>query len=160
MPFVLFVKKAAEAMGRPGGDFTLKMAKKGERRTVQCGISTACFYPQDTMEALSKTQQLAPPCMEIFLNTFRELEPDYVQRLAAQLRSRNTNLISVHPFSSSMETFFFFSEYTPRFEDGLRLYRRYFEVCRMLGAHILVLHGNVKNRPLPPQEHARRFCRG
>ena len=29
----------------------------------------------------------------------------------------------------------------------------------MLGAHILVLHGNVKNRPLPPQEHARRFCR-
>ena len=159
MPFVLFVKKAAEAMGRPGGDFTLKMAKKGERRTVQCGISTACFYPQDTMEALSKTQQLAPPCMEIFLNTFRELEPDYVQHLAAQLRSRNTNLISVHPFSSSMETFFFFSEYTPRFEDGLRLYRRYFEVCRMLGAHILVLHGNVKNRPLPPQEHARRFCR-
>ena len=87
MPFVLFVKKAAEAMGRPGGDFTLKIAKKGERRTVQCGISTACFYPQDTMEALSKTQQLAPPCMEIFLNTFRELEPDYVQRLAAQLRS-------------------------------------------------------------------------
>ena len=159
MPFVLFVKKATEAMGRPSGDFTLKMAKKGERRTVQCGISTACFYPQDTMEALSKTQQLAPPCMEIFLNTFRELEPDYVQRLAAQLRSRNTNLISVHPFSSSMETFFFFSEYTPRFEDGLRLYRRYFEVCRMLGAHILVLHGNVKNRPLPPQEHARRLCR-
>ena len=96
MPFVLFVKKDAEAMGRPDGDFTLKIAKKGERRTVQCGISTACFYPQDTMEALSKTQQLAPPCMEIFLNTFRELEPDYVQRLAAQLRSRNTNLISVH----------------------------------------------------------------
>ena len=109
MPFVLFMKKTAKTMGRPGSDSALKMAKRGERRPVQCGISTACFYPQDTMEALSKTQQLAPPCMEIFLNTFRELEPDYVQRLAAQLRCRNTNLISIHPFSSSMETFFFFS---------------------------------------------------
>lgn len=126
---------------------------------MKLGISTACFYPQDTLESLTQAQALEPPCLEIFLNTFRELEPDYVARLKAQLQKGGIPLRSIHPFTSAMEPFFFFSEYGPRYEDGLRVYRRYFEVCRELGARILVFHGNVKVKLLPPEEHARRFCR-
>ena len=126
---------------------------------MKFGISTACFYPQDTLESLALAQTLGPPCLEIFLNTFRELEPDYVARLKAQLQKGGIPLRSIHPFTSAMEPFFFFSEYAARYDDGLRIYRRYFEVCQELGAQILVFHGNVKAKLLPPEEHARCFCR-
>ena len=44
---------------------------------MQCGISTSCFYPQETAEALSALRGAGVETVEIFLNTFSELELSY-----------------------------------------------------------------------------------
>ena len=108
---------------------------------MQCGISTSCFYPQETAEALSALRGAGVETVEIFLNTFSELELSYTERLRSVLQDAGMRAAALHPFTSGMETFFFASEYGGRLEDGLRIYRRYFEVCRVLGIPRVVFHG-------------------
>lgn len=124
-----------------------------------CGISTACLYPQDTLESLRQTLAMRPGCAEIFLNTFREWEPPYLDALCRAREEAGIPVVSVHPFTCGLEPFLFFTRYETRIEDGLAMYRWYFEACRALGAKILVFHGNHKAQPLPMQEYAARFCR-
>lgn len=127
---------------------------------MDCGFSTACLYPRDTLECLKITAALGPACAEVFLNTFCELEPAYVQALCQARSQGGLNVVSVHPFSCEMEPFFFYTDYAPRFEDGLVLYRKYFCLCQQLGAKVLVTHGNRNGRTaVPMQVYAQRFCR-
>lgn len=109
---------------------------------MRCGISTACFYPQETADALACIAAAGVPVTEVFLNTFHELEDEYVQRLQEIIKNTGIQVVSVHPFTSAMEGFFFATDYKGRMEDGLRIYRRYFEVCSALGASKLVFHGD------------------
>ena len=53
---------------------------------MQCGISTSCFYPQETAEALSALRGAGVETVEIFLNTFSELELSYTERLRSVLQ--------------------------------------------------------------------------
>lgn len=128
---------------------------------MRCGISTACFYPMNTLEAFKHVAGAGVPVTEIFINTFSELEDDYIARLDAVRRESGIRVSSIHPFSSSMEGFFFGTEYPGKIADGLKLYRRFFEVCRVLGADKLVFHGdhdfNVKY--LPAAAYAQHFMR-
>ena len=88
---------------------------------MQCGISTSCFYPQETAEALSALRGAGVETVEIFLNTFSELELSYTERLRSVLQDAGMRAAALHPFTSGMETFFFASEYGGRLEDGLRI---------------------------------------
>lgn len=126
---------------------------------MEIGISSSCYYPQNTLVSLKKALAAGSPAAEVFLNTFRELDPDYLARLDACARQYGRRVLSVHPFTSALEPFLFFSEYENRFEDGLALYRRYFEACRLLGASILVFHGNMRTKAVSLQEYARRLGR-
>ena len=116
---------------------------------MQCGISTSCFYPQETAEALSALRGAGVETVEIFLNTFSELELSYTERLRSVLQDAGMRAAALHPFTSGMETFFFASEYGGRLEDGLRIYRRYFEICRVLGIPRVVFHGDYSQTPFP-----------
>ena len=124
---------------------------------MQCGISTSCFYPQETAAALSALRSAGVGTVEIFLNTFSELEPSYVERLKAVLDGSGMRAAALHPFTSGMETFFFASDYSGRLEDGLRIYRRYFEVCRALGIPRVVFHGDYKQTSFPFQKHCENY---
>ena len=126
---------------------------------MEIGISSSCYYPQNTLTSLEKALDAGAPVAEVFLNTFRELEPGFVARLGECARRKGRRILSVHPFTSALEPFLFFSEYETRFEDGLDLYRRYFEVCRLLGASVLVFHGNMRTKAISLQEYARRLGR-
>ena len=124
---------------------------------MQCGISTSCFYPQETAEALSALRGAGVETVEIFLNTFSELELSYTERLRSVLQDAGMRAAALHPFTSGMETFFFASEYGGRLEDGLRIYRRYFEVCRVLGIPRVVFHGDYRQTPFPFQRHCENY---
>ena len=126
---------------------------------MKIGISSSCFYPENTLTSLEKTLALGAPVAEIFLNTFRELEPDFVNRLYHAAAQSSGKVISIHPFTSAFEPFLFFSEYEGRLEDGLAIYRRYFEVCQKMGASILVFHGNTRGRKVTMEQYAKSFCR-
>lgn len=124
---------------------------------MDCGISTACFYPEDTAASLAMLCAAGVKTTEVFLNTFRELEPPYVERLRASAAASGTRIAALHPFTSMLENFFFASEYEGRVEDGLRLYRRYFEVCRALEIPRVVFHGDHAQTRYPFEKYCRNY---
>lgn len=108
---------------------------------MKIGISTACLYPALLEKSLAKLLKLGFRHFEFFINTFSELEPSYVKSLAHMLQEYHATVKSVHPFTSGYESLLLFSGYERRFEDTLEFYKHYFEAADLLGAKLLVLHG-------------------
>lgn len=108
---------------------------------MKCGISTACLYPMETAESLRLLLEEGYTNFEIFFNTFRELRPDYLERLQGLLLAYGGTVRSIHPFTCGYEGVLLFSNYESRFEDSLEFYAQYCEAARFLGAKLLILHG-------------------
>lgn len=126
---------------------------------MKAGISTACFYPQTPEEAISFLSARRVPNIEIFFNSFYEIQKDYLKELRAVLRDGDVNVLSIHPFTSGMEPILFFSDYERRVADGLEMYRHYFEAANKLGAKVFVLHGDRRGSNCPEERYFERFLR-
>ena len=126
---------------------------------MEIGISTASLYPTLLEDALEQLIQRQIPVAELFLNTFSELSAELRTTVRSMLDAGATKAISVHPFTSVLESSLFFTSYSRRFEDGVELYRRYFDYAAQMGAKILVFHGNHRNTSRPPQRYYERFAR-
>lgn len=112
---------------------------------MRSGISTACLYPMKLEKAFPTLISMGFRVFEIFLNTCSELRADYLKELKRMADAGGCSVKSAHPFTSGFESFLLFSEYERRFEDGLEFYRSYFNACNLLGADILVLHGQRRD---------------
>lgn len=128
---------------------------------MHIGVSTACLYPMETERSLDTLLSLGFRRFELFLNCFSEVKEDYVRSLREKLDASGAQALSVHPFTSAFENMLFFSDYARRTEDGLTLYRDYFRAANLLGASILVLHGqrNYHHSSLTDEEYCRRYQR-
>ncbi len=122
---------------------------------MKFGISSACFYPDYTENAVKFLSENKIPNIEIFFNSPSELDLDYLKRLRENLGE--TKVVSVHPFTSIYEPYLFFSEYERRFYDGIRLYDSYFRACEVLGAEYVILHGALKGVNITKEEYFKRF---
>ncbi len=109
---------------------------------MKTGISTACLFPMDLEQALHQLGQQGVDFCECFFNTPTELKAQTVRRLKTAAESYGMTIGSIHSFHSEMETFYFFTNYKSRLEDGIELYRRYFETAAELGANYLIFHGD------------------
>ena len=89
---------------------------------MKIGISTGCFFPTRTHLALEQAGQLGVKYVEIFFNTDSELELEYVQSLKDIADKYNMEVIAIHPFTSAIETFYFFSYHDYKIPDGIKLY--------------------------------------
>ena len=105
------------------------------------GISTACFYPQDTFLSFKEVLSANVPVTEVFMNSLEELEKSNLDRYCTEMAAHGTEIISFHPYTSAFESLLFFSEYTKRLSDGIELYKRFFEGAAYLGAKFFVFHG-------------------
>ncbi len=112
---------------------------------MQIGISTACLYPMQTIQAFSLLQKNNINNTEIFLNTFSELKHEYIEDLKKLAQLKAQNITALHPFTSNMETFFFATEYETRMEDGFDFYRQYFDLCAQLNIKRFIFHGMHKD---------------
>lgn len=119
---------------------------------MRSGISTACLYPMKLEEAFSALISMGFRVFEVFINTCSELRTGYLKELKRMADGNGCSVKSVHPFTSGFESFLLFSEYERRFEDGLEFYRSYFDACNLLGATILVLHGQRRDARGPEAE--------
>jgi sugar phosphate isomerase/epimerase len=126
---------------------------------MKAGISTACLYPMLLEDAFSTLLRLGFREFEIFINTFSELKPDFVRDLRLKAEDSGSRVKSLHPFTSGYESFLLFSDYERRFRDGLEFYKRYLEVCNLLGADFLVLHGkrSDKRSPISEEQYFERY---
>ena len=67
------------------------------------GVSSACFYPMETLCAVRQLCAWKIPNIEIFFNSPRELKEEYVQKLHQLCQQSGTQVVSVHPFTSGIE---------------------------------------------------------
>lgn len=127
---------------------------------MRCGISTACFYPTETKKALELVAASGAKVTEVFLNTFSELEDSYIDGLLQIAETAGLEIVSIHPFSSAMEGFFFATHYKSRMEDGLALYKRFFRAAGRLGATKMVFHGDhaPNGQHYSMQQYAKNFA--
>lgn len=105
------------------------------------GVSTASLYPLETEKAVSTLGDLGVRNIELFANDTSELEGDIKEQIKQFISKNNMNVLSVHPFSSPLETHFLFSDYPRRVKTIVNIYRQYFEFAHDIGAKLFVLHG-------------------
>ncbi|MCL1903046.1 MAG: sugar phosphate isomerase/epimerase [Oscillospiraceae bacterium] len=124
---------------------------------MKIGISTASLYPLHTEEALLETARLPVKNVEIFLNSVSELEGEVFSCIRETVNKYEMNVISVHPFSSPMESLFLFSSYDRRVTEIMDLYKRYFQMMSRINAKIFVVHGVVATGKCPDERYVERL---
>lgn len=126
---------------------------------MKLGASTSCFYPLETEKALKKVTELGFERTEVFFNAPSELEENFVKELVSIVDGSDTKIISVHPFSSFLETNCIFTEYKRRFEDFIYIYEKTCHAAAMLGAGIVVIHGALEKPKIhiPDERYFERF---
>lgn len=126
---------------------------------MEVGISTACLYPLETEKALKQLARRNVGNVEIFINSPDELEGALLCDMRRTISEYNMNVISMHPFSSPMETLFLFGNYERRTNYLIDMYKRYFEVMNMFGAKIFVLHGAILSSKVPDELYLEKYLR-
>lgn len=126
---------------------------------MRLGASTACFYPLETEQALKKVCSLGFKAAEVFMNAPCELEEDFAKELNRIANDSDTDIISVHPFSSFLESSCIFGDYQRRFEDFIGVYQKTCHAAAVLGAKYVVIHGavSVPKIPIPNERYFERF---
>lgn len=109
---------------------------------MEIGMSLACFYPLEPEKVIPIARQLGIGTCEIFLNTFSELEEAYLYDLRKACDEAHLKVYSIHPFTSAIENYFFFSPYPRRIEDAVLFYERYANAAKILGASVVNIHGD------------------
>lgn len=109
---------------------------------MEIGMSLACFYPMEPERAVEEAAALGIRVCEVFLNTCSELNDTYLHSLRASCDRHDIRVYSVHPFTSFLENYLFFSPYPRRVADATEFYRRYAEAAKILGAKVVNIHGD------------------
>lgn len=121
------------------------------------GISTSCLYPMPTEQALEILGKSGVKTCEVFLNSICETTPEFASELNKIKDDYGLKITAVHPFSSFSETFMLFGNYERRYLDAVDFYRRCFEVTKILGADISIIHGMRRTSTLPHEIYFERF---
>lgn len=126
---------------------------------MEIGASTACFYPMETEQALKQVCRLGFKKAEVFMNAPCELKESFAKELKAIADNDSVDIISIHPFSSFLESTCIFGDYKRRFDDFIGIYRETCHAAAIVGAKYVVIHGAVAmpKIPIPNERYFERF---
>lgn len=124
---------------------------------MSIGISTSCFYPQETEQAFLYLAQKGITKTEIFFNSLNELKDGFIDELIDIKEKYGISVTAIHPYASFSEPFLIFSDYLRRFNESKLIYERYFDIAKALGAKIVTLHGDKPLSKLPVEEYCERY---
>ncbi len=119
---------------------------------MRIGVSTGCYFPRYTIDALKSVAETGAKVAEIFFNTDSELDESYVTQLKKVADDNGIEIISVHPFTSAIETFMFWAKSDYKLRDSVKYYEKYFKACNILGAKYVVIHGCHSSADYMPME--------
>ncbi|MCD7796162.1 MAG: sugar phosphate isomerase/epimerase [Clostridiales bacterium] len=127
---------------------------------METGASTACFYPLETEKALERVCKLGFKTAEVFMNAPCELEDGFTKELKSIADGYGTSIVSVHPFSSFLESSCIFGDYKRRYDDFIGIYEKTCHAAAVLGADTVVIHGAVEKPkiPIPDERYFERFA--
>lgn len=135
----------------------LIFCKTEVRNNLKIGASTACLYPLETEIAIKKLSDTGIKNIEIFFNADCELRGKLLEVIKKAVADSGCSVMSVHPYTSAVETISLFGDYPRRLEDILDTYKRYFEIMNIFGAKIFVLHGALKSAVLEDEVYFQRY---
>lgn len=124
---------------------------------MNIGVSTACLYPKETEKSLSALVELGIKTVEIFFNAECELNGDIYAEIKNILTANGISVLSVHPYTSAIETMSLFGDYPRRLNAMMDTYKRYFEIMNELGAKVFVLHGALKSAHCTSELYLERY---
>lgn len=124
---------------------------------MKIGASTACFYPLETEKSLLRLAEVGITKAEIFFNADCELSGIILNEIKDIADKYKMTILSVHPFTSAMETMSLFGDYPRRFDAMMDTYKRYFEVMNYFGARVFVLHGALKSAVVEDEVYFERY---
>lgn len=127
------------------------------RVSICAGVSTACFYPELTENALKKVCDIGAEKTEIFINSDCELEKAFVKNLRQTLDDSDTECVALHPYTCGIEPMMFFTHYPRRYNDILEYHKKYFDAMNTLGAKIFVFHGNKTQNMFSDEDYFERY---
>lgn len=108
---------------------------------MDIGLSSACFYPSLKLEdSIGFMKNLGFSSGEIFINTFSELENDFLSIIKEEKEKYKFNVHSVHFFSTMFEPFLFDS-YKRRRDDSIKSFKKVCKAGEFLGASCYSFHG-------------------
>lgn len=111
---------------------------------MNIGLSTASYFQKMQIEdAILDIGAHGVPVCELFLNTFSEYEPQFIEILADRLSRANVSVFSIHPMSMQFEPQLF-SIHPRQREDALKLYERVLAAGKRVGARCYVMHGPAR----------------
>ncbi len=126
---------------------------------MKIGASTACFYPLETEKSLLILAEAGITNAEIFFNADCELSGSILDEIKDIVYKYKMTILSVHPFTSAVETMSLFGDYPRRFDAMMDTYKRYFEVMNYFGARIFVLHGALKSAVVEDEVYFGRYLK-
>jgi sugar phosphate isomerase/epimerase len=115
---------------------------------LKTGVSTACLYPMETERSLQTLLDLGYRRFEVFLNCMEELEMPFLRELKRRADAVGGEFVSIHPFTSAVESSMLFGDYPRRTKEAFDFYRRYMAAAAFLGGKWVVIHGQ-------PQGHGK-----
>lgn len=124
---------------------------------MKIGASTACFYPMETEKAIQTLSDAGIKNIEIFFNAECELKGRLFEEIEKTVLDCGCSVLSVHPYTSAVETMSLFGNYPRRLNDILDTYKRYFEIMNLFGAKVFVLHGALRSAVLEDEVYFERY---
>lgn len=124
---------------------------------MKIGASTACLYPTETETAIKKLSDAGIKNIEIFFNADCELRGKLFETIKKTAEDGGCSVMSVHPYTSAVETMALFGDYPRRLDDILDTYKRYFEIMNIFEASVFVLHGALKSAVLEDEVYFERY---
>ncbi len=111
---------------------------------MEIGLSTASYFSKMQIEdAILDIGAHGVSLCEVFLNTFSEYEPPFIELLSARLTQANVRVFSIHPMSMQFEPQLF-SIHPRQRSDALAIYERVLAAGERLGAQCYVMHGPAR----------------
>lgn len=124
---------------------------------MQIGVSSSCYYPMLTENALEIIGKSGIKTSEIFFNSEFEHSEEFVKKLKDIKDRYKINIAALHPALSFGESYYFFSEYMRRFDEYRRVYADYFKAANTLGAKYIIMHGARPAMKISEAEYCKRF---
>jgi sugar phosphate isomerase/epimerase len=111
---------------------------------MEIGLSTASYFSKMQIEdAVLDIGAHGVSLCEVFLNSFSEYDPMFVELLAGRLSSAGLRVFSVHPMSTQFEPQLF-SVHPRQRGDAWRIFEQVLADGKQIGASHYVMHGPAR----------------
>jgi len=111
---------------------------------MEIGLSTASYFSKMQIEdAVLDIGAHGVPLCEVFLNSFSEYDPMFIELLAERFASTNVRVFSMHPMIMQFEPQLF-SVHPLQRDDAWKIFEQVLADGKRLGASHYVMHGPAR----------------